>query len=74
MYIPINLKATNFQSFEKLDYDFQNGKAILIEGENRTDDGQKTNGAGKSSFNEMIHYLLMTMSLWKIYSVNWTTK
>ena len=62
MYTPIKLTATNFQSFASLDYDFQAGKAILIEGENRTDEGQKTNGAGKSSFNEMLHYLLIGSS------------
>ena len=62
MYTPIKLTATNFQSFASLDYDFQSGKAILIEGENRTDEGQKTNGAGKSSFNEMLHYLLIGSS------------
>ena len=62
MYTPVKLTATNFQSFASLDYDFQAGKAILIEGENRTDEGQKTNGAGKSSFNEMLHYLFIGSS------------
>lgn len=56
------LEATNFQSFESLSYDFPSGQAILIEGENRTDDGQATNGSGKSSFGEMIYYSLLGSS------------
>jgi exonuclease SbcC len=62
MYRLKTLEATNFQSFESLSYDFPSGKAILIEGENRTDDGQATNGSGKSSFGEMIYYSLLGSS------------
>lgn len=62
MYIPIKLEAQNFQSFETLSYDFKVGKAILIEGENKTDEGQKTNGSGKTGFTEMIYYLLLGTS------------
>lgn len=62
MYIPTKLEAQNFQSFETLSYDFKVGKAILIEGENRTDEGQKTNGSGKTGFTEMIYYLLLGTS------------
>lgn len=62
MYRPIHVEAKDFQSFENLSYDFQSGKAILIEGENLTDDGQKTNGSGKSSFGEIIYYLLLGTS------------
>lgn len=62
MYRPIKIQATNFQSFETLSYDFQIGKAILIEGENRTDEGQATNGSGKSSFGEAIYYCLLGSS------------
>ena len=62
MYKPTKLEAKDFQSFEALSYDFEIGKAILIEGENRTDEGQKTNGSGKTSFAEMIYYLLLGSS------------
>ena len=62
MYRLKTLEATNFQSFESLSYDFPSGKAVLIEGENRTDDGQATNGSGKSSFGEMIYYSLLGSS------------
>ena len=62
MYRPVKLEASNFQSFASLSYDFKQGKAILIEGENRTDDGQATNGAGKSGFSEMIYYSLLGSS------------
>lgn len=62
MYRLKTLEATNFQSFESLSYDFPSGQAILIEGENRTDDGQATNGSGKSSFGEMIYYSLLGSS------------
>ena len=62
MYRLKTLEATNFQSFESLSYNFPSGRAVLIEGENRTDDGQATNGSGKSSFGEMIYYSLLGSS------------
>jgi len=62
MYRPFRLKVKDFQSFESLSYDFQIGKAILIEGENKTDEGQATNGSGKSSFAEAIYYSLLGSS------------
>lgn len=62
MYIPIELTAKNFQSFESLYYSFQVGKSLLIQGENLTDDGQKSNGSGKSTFGEIIYYCLLGSS------------
>lgn len=62
MYRPVNLKAQNFQSFKELDFNFQMSKAILIEGDNQTDEGQETNGSGKSSILEMVFYCLLGMS------------
>lgn len=62
MYRPTNLKAQNFQSFKELDFNFQMSKAILIEGDNQTDEGQETNGSGKSSILEMVFYCLLGMS------------
>lgn len=62
MYIPIELTATNFQSFEDLVYSFKEGKSFLIQGENLTDDGQKSNGSGKSTFEEIVYYCLLGSS------------
>lgn len=62
MYIPIELTAKNFQSFENLNYSFQVGRSLLIQGENLTDDGQKSNGSGKSTFGEIIYYCLLGSS------------
>ena len=62
MYTPIELTATNFQSFENLNYSFLVGKSLLIQGENLTDDGQKSNGSGKSTFGEIIYYCLLGSS------------
>lgn len=41
------LVLTNFISYEELDYIFET-KPLLVQGINLTDDGQKTNGVGKS--------------------------
>ena len=43
-----HIKARNFQSFKELHYEFRNGFPVLITGENLTDDGQESNGSGKS--------------------------
>lgn len=45
---PTKLKLTNFLSFKELEYDFVNGPVLLV-GENRTDDGQESNGSGKTA-------------------------
>jgi DNA repair exonuclease SbcCD ATPase subunit len=56
MYTPSKLIAKNFLSFKELEYDFQQKKAVLIQGINLTDKGSKSNGSGKSSLQEMIYY------------------
>lgn len=53
-----SLKASNFLSFRELHYDFTN-KAIIIKGDNTTDEGQKSNGSGKSAFGSAINYALI---------------
>lgn len=62
MYRPAILRMKDFQSFAKEEYIFQAGSAFSIEGENMTDDGQKSNGSGKSAFADAIYYLLLGTS------------
>lgn len=50
---PVKLKLTNFLSFKELEYDFINGPVLLV-GENRTDDGQESNGSGKTAIQSAI--------------------
>jgi DNA repair exonuclease SbcCD ATPase subunit len=56
MIVPISLKVNNFLSFKEIDYQFQNGKTILIQGRNLSDKGQKSNGSGKSVFQQAIDF------------------
>lgn len=59
---PIKLKLENFLSFKKLELNFEN-KAILIQGENRTEDDQESNGSGKSAIEEGVFYAFTGSSL-----------
>ncbi len=45
----ISFKAKNFLSFREIEYTFLNGEPVLILGENKTDEGQESNGSGKSA-------------------------
>lgn len=62
MYRPAILRMKDFQSFAEEEYIFRVGSAFSIEGENVTDDGQKSNGSGKSAFADAIYYLLLGTS------------
>lgn len=62
MWRPVILRMKNFQSFAEEEYIFSTGSAFSIEGENLTDDGQKSNGSGKSAFADAIYYLLLGTS------------
>lgn len=62
MYIPIEITAKNFQSFEFLHYKFNIGKSNLIQGENLSDSGQESNGAGKSTLAEIVYYCCLGSS------------
>lgn len=62
MYYPILIRAKNFQSFADLEYKFDNGKTLIINGENLTDEGQENNGSGKSTLQEIIYYCLLGSS------------
>lgn len=62
MYYPRIIKAKNFQSFADLEYTFENGKTLIVNGENLTDEGQENNGSGKSTLQEIIYYCLLGSS------------
>lgn len=62
MYIPVEVNAKNFQSFELLNHKFFQGKSTLIQGENLSDDGQESNGSGKSTLAEVVYYCLIGSS------------
>lgn len=49
-----SLKAINIISFKNVEFNFRNGKAILVTGSNLDDHNQKVNGSGKSSLIESI--------------------
>lgn len=54
---PTRLKIENFLSFEFADYSFQDGPVALI-GLNKTDDGQGSNGVGKSGLQQAIYFAI----------------
>lgn len=50
---PTKLKLSNFLSFEELEYDFEKNPVLLM-GENKTDEGQESNGSGKTAIQSAI--------------------
>lgn len=54
MYIPTKLVIKNLLSHPNTVYNFLQGEAVMIVGENRDDDGQESNGSGKSGIIEGI--------------------
>ena len=63
MFYSKKLTIEGFLSFEEVqDYNFQQGRATLIQGRNLTDDQTESNGAGKSSFRDAIYYLYLGSS------------
>lgn len=52
------LTLVNFRSFENQTFEFRTGETFLVQGENLTDPGFKSNGSGKSSIGEGIRYSL----------------
>lgn len=52
------LTLVNFRSFERQTFEFRIGETFLVQGENLTDPGFKSNGSGKSSIGEGIRYTL----------------
>jgi DNA repair exonuclease SbcCD ATPase subunit len=59
MYSPKKIVIQDWLSFKGThEYEFKAGEAVLIVGENKTDDGQSSNGAGKSAIHNAVCYLL----------------
>lgn len=56
MIIPKYIKATNFLSFETLYHVFKEGTTTCIMGNNLTDEGQKSNGSGKSAIQNAVEF------------------
>lgn len=57
-----SIEAKDFMSFEKFSFDFEN-KCYVIRAENKDDNGQKSNGSGKTSFVDVIAVALLGYSL-----------
>ncbi len=51
------LKAKRLLTYEELDYDFEN-RPLLVQGVNLTDEGQKSNGSGKSALQTAIEFAI----------------
>jgi len=55
---PTKLFCTDFVSFERMELDFENG-AVLIQGQNKTNEGQENNGSGKSAIEAAVQILTL---------------
>lgn len=58
MYTPSKLRLVNLLSHKHTEYEFFNGEAVMVVGENKDDDGQESNGSGKSALIEGISLAL----------------
>lgn len=58
MYRPDYLILRNIVSFEEVRYEFQQGKPVLVIGDNKDDPSQRGNGAGKSVLQDGISLAL----------------
>lgn len=63
MYRPVSVRIVNLLSHTTTTYQFRQGKAILIVGENLDIPSQRGNGAGKSSLNEAISIAIAGKSI-----------
>lgn len=70
MWYPRKLKIERFISHLDSEYEFQNGKAVLIVGENLDDDSQSSNGSGKSAIIEAIIFALTGDSFRKVRAID----
>lgn len=70
MWHPRKLKIEKFISHLSSEYEFQNGKAVLIVGENKDDDSQSSNGSGKSAVIEAIIFALTGDSFRKVRAID----
>lgn len=70
MWVPININFSNFISHKDTTFEFENDKTFLIQGINLDDDGQESNGSGKSAMIEAIIFALTGDSFRKIRSID----
>ena len=54
MYKPEKLTIKNLLSHKETIFEFKDGIAVMVTGENKDDDGQESNGSGKSALIEGI--------------------
>lgn len=66
MYKPRSLELINFGSHKHTKFDFPSQKTTLLTGINESDEGQKSNGSGKSFIIEGLSFALLGASLRKI--------
>lgn len=66
MYKPRLIEAECLFSFKNLRYEFNNGVTTLVNGENRDNDSQESNGSGKSSLIEAVAIALTGGPLRKV--------
>jgi DNA repair exonuclease SbcCD ATPase subunit len=62
MWTVKNVMAQNFMSFGNVEYDFQTG-CTIIKAENNDDEGQESNGGGKTSFIDILPICILGQSL-----------
>jgi DNA repair exonuclease SbcCD ATPase subunit len=56
------VKASNFLSWESLDYSFED-KIVAVTGDNKTQEDQASNGSGKSSLQQILYYGIIGSSM-----------
>lgn len=62
MWSLLNISAQNFMSFKEINFSFEN-KCYIVRATNHDNDGQQSNGGGKTSFIDIIGVLLLGYSL-----------
>ena len=70
MWTPTYIEFENFISHKNSRFEFAENKTFLIQGENRDDDGQESNGSGKSAIIEAITFALTGDSFRKVRAVD----
>ena len=65
MWQPKKLHIKNLMSFVNQEYDFLLGVPVLIQGENKSDKGQLSNGSGKSVLQEAFYRSIIGTSIRK---------
>lgn len=58
MWIPKKIKLNRFNAHKETEFEFIKGKTLLVQGKNYDDEGQESNGSGKSGIIEAAHTCL----------------